>query len=200
MDKVSGPLNRERSKGFYSMLIFLTEGEAKNIAQSHPSEGLKAWTALHDRWNKRTSMGFTMIAEKIRSVPACKSIGDVLSTLVTLERLYIEYDDAVIHSSTPTYDDVAKKADLLKIIPKELSSKLYMDVNDMDKTTHRDLLTKVTNYVRGMTAAGMKVDLGSMENTSTSGQPPAASGNDQNKSAGSTEGYWCDDGLYYKGN
>ena len=64
----------------------------------------------------------------------------------------------------PPYGDIARKADLLRVIPKDMAAKLHMDVPDMDAVSHGDLQKRITNYVRAMTS-DHKISLGALEDT-----------------------------------
>eukprot|EP00973_Karenia_brevis_P038045 5245598-Karenia_brevis.AAC.1 len=70
-----------------------------------------AWMKLHDRWNKKSNMGYTMVAEKIRSVPKAKNLDEVFGKLVQLDKLYIEYVDC----GGEEYKATDRKVDILRI-------------------------------------------------------------------------------------
>eukprot|EP00973_Karenia_brevis_P032505 4483374-Karenia_brevis.AAC.1 len=55
----------ETSKYLYGVLLMLTAGEAKGIVQANPNDGIRAWMKMHDRWNRKSGMGYTVVAEKI---------------------------------------------------------------------------------------------------------------------------------------
>eukprot|EP00973_Karenia_brevis_P058906 8201115-Karenia_brevis.AAC.1 len=50
----------------YGLLLFLTAGEANNIVQSHPDEGIVGWKK--DGWWKKTEIGATLVSEQIRNI------------------------------------------------------------------------------------------------------------------------------------
>ena len=78
--------NKDLSRQIYSMLLLLTDGDAHQIILSKPLDGLKGWVGLHNRWNKRSLIGYTVITEKIRALPACKSIDEIFSKITSLEK------------------------------------------------------------------------------------------------------------------
>eukprot|EP00973_Karenia_brevis_P083268 11546363-Karenia_brevis.AAC.1 len=116
----------------------LTSGEAKGIVQAHPDNGIQGWMKMHDRWNRKSSMGYTVVAEKIRSIPKSKTLDEVFGKLLQLEKLYLEYVD----SGGKEYTDTDRKVDILRVVPQELNSKLLMEFDDMDEASSKDLLTK----------------------------------------------------------
>eukprot|EP00973_Karenia_brevis_P085461 11858704-Karenia_brevis.AAC.1 len=60
----------------HGLLMMLTDGEAQNIIEASPSDGMSGWRQLHERWNKRSKMSSVMLLEQIRAMPKCKSLDE----------------------------------------------------------------------------------------------------------------------------
>ena len=154
----------------HGLLMTLTEGESQGIVDTFPEDGAGAWKKLQERWNKRLKMSSTSTSEKFKAVSRCKTIEDVLPKLTELETLYIEYQDI----SDKPYDDIEKKADILRIVPVDLQQRLNLDIDDWDDIEYALVLSKVNNYIRSMTKGKANMDIGNVEPASEDQQPSEA--------------------------
>lgn len=150
---------KTKNKYLHGLLMTLTEGESQGIVDTFPEDGAGAWKKLQERWNKRLKMSSTGICEKIKAVPKCKNIEEVLPKLTELETLYIEYQDV----RGKPYDDIEKKADILRVVPTDLQQRLNLDIDDMDDIEYTLVLAKVNNYIRNMSKGRANMDIGSVE-------------------------------------
>ena len=65
--------------------MMLTEGEAHNIVEANPGDGVEAWLKLHERWGRKLKMSSTAISERIKSVQKCQKLDDMLPRINDLE-------------------------------------------------------------------------------------------------------------------
>eukprot|EP00973_Karenia_brevis_P052067 7231973-Karenia_brevis.AAC.1 len=74
-------------------------------------------------------MSSTQISERIKAVQKCTKLEEVLSRINELEKLYIEYQEI----RGKEYDEIERKADILRVVPKDLAQRLQLDIDDWDE-------------------------------------------------------------------
>ena len=90
--------------------------------------------------------------------PEIAKLEEVLSRINDLEKLYIEYQEI----RGKPYDEIERKADILRTVPKELQQRLQLDIDDWDGVEVAVVLAKVNHYIRSMTTGRVAMDLSSI--------------------------------------
>eukprot|EP00973_Karenia_brevis_P084216 11686491-Karenia_brevis.AAC.1 len=73
-------------------------------------------------------MPSVMLLEQIRSMPRCKILDEVFGRITDLQKKYLEYEEV----RETTYQEIAKKADILRVVPTELQQRLQLEIDDLD--------------------------------------------------------------------
>ena len=123
---------QELNDTIFNVLVFLTDEDAAIIVENSKKNGVEAWRMLHERWLHRSKMGATEISDQLRSMARPKAIGDSYKMIQDAERLYTEWER---HRGKP-YDDVEKRAVLMRIVPEEYAKKMRNDF-DLDDTDYK---------------------------------------------------------------
>eukprot|EP00973_Karenia_brevis_P034548 4765767-Karenia_brevis.AAC.1 len=151
--------NANKNKYLHGFLMMLTDGEAHNIVEANPEDGAKAWQRLKERWGKRFKMSSTAVCEKMRAVPKCKTLDEMLPRMSELDKLYMEYFEI----RGEQYNDIERKANLLRIAPKELQQRLQLDVDDWDNVEMSIVIGKINNYIRSMSTGQANMDINAVD-------------------------------------
>ena len=104
-------------------------------------------------------MSSMAISERIKCVQKCKNLDEIMSRINDLEKLYIECNEV----RGKEYDSIERKADILRIAPKELQQRLQLDIDNWDEIALSTVLSKVNNYIRSMSTGRANMDLSTLD-------------------------------------
>ena len=114
------------------ILKMCTVGDAKSVVISEVEDeknnfkGIAAWAALTWEYDRPNEKGLISIMDRIDLVGRAKGPDDLSKRMLTLKRLWSEYNRFVhanshlMSGAALDYDDVFKKRDLFRISPEDL--------------------------------------------------------------------------------
>ena len=140
------------SKELYSFLSRYTEGEAATVVRGVDGlDGVKAFGALHARYNRRTMGRMFRMQKECMYPKSVKTVGEVAGAVLEWEERWKRMMGEIGHETK--IPDLWKMSALLEICPKSIQEQMMMRMDEIGEDYER-LKAKILGYVTNKVEQG----------------------------------------------
>ena len=147
------------NKSLYNMLISYTKGEAQIMLEnSDPDEGFECWRKLIQHYDPQGGDNELTTINTLLSVPRCKRLNDIITTVEAWEREWAQYQDRTKESLPERW----KVSLLLRMIPVENEREIRLRYVKSKDITYAELRENLFAWVQQNATGAVAMHIGSM--------------------------------------
>ena len=147
------------NKSLYNMLISYTKGEAQIMLEnSDPDQGFECWRKLIQHYDPQGGDNELTTINGLLSVPRCKRLNDIITTVEAWEREWANYSDR----TKETLPERWKVSLLLRMIPVENEREIRLRYVKSKDITYAELRENLFAWVQQNAVGAVGMHIGSM--------------------------------------